>query len=152
MIVRKKFPFCGLPDRTPTGGKSENTGILGRGRLKKNLEHPYSVFFGGRGLILGYFGPGRPLALRETLGAGQKRGKTHNFLVLGVPKQKKNVPTLSGMVVRNFLTFYVLPDQTPTGGKTQSVGFLGHSDLGGSLALAEIPGAGPKQKNIISRC
>ena len=34
----------------------------------------------------------------------------HNFPVLGVPKQ---------MVVRKFLTLYVLTDRTPTGGKTR---------------------------------
>ena len=30
------------------------------------------------------------------------------------------------MVVRNFVTFYVLPDRTPRGGKAQHKGILGH--------------------------
>ena len=36
--------------------------------------------------------------------------------------EKTKVTTLSGMVVRNFLTFYVLPDRTPRGGKSQNTG------------------------------
>ena len=42
------FTFYGLADRTPTGGKSRNTGFLG------------------------HFGLGRPLARREILGGKQK--------------------------------------------------------------------------------
>ena len=56
------------------------------------------------------------------------------------------------MVVHNFLTIYVLPDRTPTGGKLQNTGILGHFGLGRPLALIEIPGLGRKRKNAISRC
>ena len=45
------------------------------------------------------------------------------------------------MVVRNFLPFYVLPDRTPTGGKSQITGILGQFSLGRPL---EIPGLGRK--------
>ena len=37
------------------------------------------------------------------------------------PEPEKKVPTLSGMVVRNFLTIYGLTDRTPTGGKSQNM-------------------------------
>ena len=46
--VRDFSTFYGLADRTLTGGKSQNTGVLG------------------------HFGPGRPLALREILGGKHK--------------------------------------------------------------------------------
>ena len=52
------------------------------------------------------------------------------------------------MVVRNLFTFYVLADRTPTGGKSQYAGILGHCGLGRPLALREIPGG--KQKNTNS--
>ena len=66
--------------------------------------------------ILGYFGPGRPLALRETPSAGKKTQK-YNFAALGVLKSEEKFTMLSGMVVHNFLPFYVLPDRSPMGGK-----------------------------------
>ena len=50
------------------------------------------------------------------------------------------------MVVCNFLTFYVLADRNPTGGKARRTGVLGHSGLGRPLALTEILGAGQKRK------
>ena len=50
------------------------------------------------------------------------------------------------MVVHNFLTVYVLTDRTPTGGKSQNMGFLGHFGLGQPLALAEVPGPGQNRK------
>ena len=50
------------------------------------------------------------------------------------------------MVARNFLTFYVLAGQTPTGGKTRNTRILGHFGLGWPLALEEIPGPGRKRK------
>ena len=109
MVFRNFFTFYILPDRTPTGGKSQNTGVL---CLK------------------------RPLALREIPGPGRK-WKKNNFPVLGVPKRKKKVTTLSGMVVRNILTFYVLANWTPTGVKTQNMGFSGYLDLGRPMALIE---------------
>ena len=72
------------------------------------------------------------------------------------PKSKKKsyhaITTPSGMVVSNFFTFYVLPDRTPTGGKPQNTGILGHFGLGRPLALRETPGLGRKQKNAICHC
>ena len=50
--------------------------------------------------------------------------------------KRKKVTMLSGMVLRNFFTFYVLADQTPTGGKSQNTwgGVLDHFGLGRPLA------------------
>ena len=67
-------------------------------------------------------------------------------------KSKKKVTTLSGMVVCNFFTFYVLPDWTPTCGKSQNTGIASHFGLGRPWVRREIPGMGRKQKNTISRC
>ena len=76
-----------------------------------------------------------------------------NFLVLWVQKrEKKRHTTLSGMVVRNFFTFSVLANRTPTGRKTRNMGFLGHFGLGRPLAFRGIPGTGTKRKTSISRC
>ena len=58
MVVRNFFAVYVLPDRTPRGGKSQNTGISGR------------------------FGPGRPLALRDKPQGWAANGKC-NFPVLG---------------------------------------------------------------------
>ena len=44
--------------------------------------------------------------------------------------------------------FDVLPDRTPTCGKSQNTGILGHFGPGRPLALIEIPGR--KQKNTNS--
>ena len=68
------------------------------------------------------------------------------------PKTEKKNTTLSGMVVRNFLTFYVLTDRTPRGGKNAKYKNFGPFGLGRPLALIEIPGPGRKQKIAISRC
>ena len=65
-----------------------------------------------------------------------------NFPVLGVPKRKTKVTTLSGMVVRNFFTFHVLTDQAPRGGKSQNTGGLGPFGLGQPLGTYRI--SGPK--------
>ena len=54
------------------------------------------------------------------------------------------------MVVRNLFTFYVLPDQTPTGGKSQNTGILGHFGLRRPLAAWRNPGAGPKTEKCNS--
>ena len=59
---------------------------------------------------------------------------------------KKSVrPKSLSQKLRNFFTFCVLADQTPTGGKSQSTGFLGPFGLGQPLALIDIPGG--KQNN-----
>ena len=56
------------------------------------------------------------------------------------PEIKKKVTTVSGVVVRNFFTFYVLADRTPMGGKSQNMGLLDHVALG----TERNPGSGPK--------
>ena len=113
MVVRNFFTFYVLPDRTPRGGKSRNTGILGH--------------FG-----LWHFGKSRAWA---------ENGKKCNFPALGVPKARKKVTTLSGMVVRNFFTLCVLTDRTPRGGKSQNTGLLGPFGLGQPLGNS---GCGPE--------
>ena len=68
------------------------------------------------------FGPFWPrTALGRNPGTGPK-AERRNFLALGVPKSKKKVTTLSGMVVHNFLTSNVLADRTPTGGESRNTG------------------------------
>ena len=62
---------------------------------------------------------------------------------------KKNVTTVSRMVVRNFLAFYVLADRTPRGRKSQNTGMLGHFGFGRPLALGEIPGGKQKNRNSL---
>ena len=62
MVVGNLFALCVLAGRTPTGGKSQNTGIVG------------------------HFGLGRPLALREIPGGKQK---TTNSLI-GTEKRGTN--------------------------------------------------------------
>ena len=89
--------------------------------------------YGGFQAILAQNGPGRGLKTEK-----------HNFPALGVRKSKRKVTTLSGMFVRNFFTFYVLPEWTPTGGKSQNTDILGHFGLGQPLALEKKTGAGPK--------
>ena len=96
------------------------------------------------------FGPFWAAGTQRNSGTGPKPEK-HNFPVQGVPKRKKKVTTLSGMVVRNFLTVYVSTDRTPTGGKTQNTRIFGHFGLGRPLVLREIPGPGRKRKIVVSR-
>ena len=68
--------------------------------------------------------------------------------MLEVPKSKKK----NHHAIRDGCPqpFYVLrlADRTPTGGKSQNTGVLGHFGLGRPLALREIPGG--KQKNTNS--
>ena len=56
------------------------------------------------------------------------------------------------MVFRNFFAFYVLPDRTPTGGKSKNMGFLGHFGPGRPWALGEIQGPGRNRKKANPRC
>ena len=60
--------------------------------------------------------------------AGSKTEK-RDFPALRFPKSTKNT-TLSGIVVRNCFTFYVLPERSPRGGKSRNIGFLGPFGLG----------------------
>ena len=85
----------------------------------------------------------------ENLGPGhlkksQARAENRKTQFAGArgPETEKKVTTLFGMVVRNFLTIYVLTDRTPTGRKTRNTRILGHFGLGGPLALREILGPG----------
>ena len=64
------------------------------------------------------------------------------FLGARGPETKKQSYPLSGMVVRNFFTVYVLADRNPRGGKSRNTGILGHFGPGRPLALIEITGAG----------
>ena len=59
-----------------------------------------------------------------------------NFLVLGGPNEGKNVTTVSGVVVRNSFTHYVLADWTTMGRKSQNMGILRHFGPGRALALS----------------
>ena len=60
-------------------------------------------------------------------------------------RKGKKVTTLSRMGFRIF--FYILRfGRTPTGGKTQTMGFLGHFGLGRPSARVEIPGPCRKRK------
>ena len=97
------------------------------------------------------FGPFLAASTQRSSGPGPKTEK-HNFPVLGVPKRKKIITTLSRMVVCNFLTFYVLTDRTPTGGKTQNTRIWGHFGLGRPLALEQFLGPGRQQKIAIFWC
>ena len=62
-----------------------------------------------------YLGPGHLQKFR----ARAKNRKTQ-FAGARGPGTEKKVTTLSGMVVRNFFTVYVLTDRTPTGGETRN--------------------------------
>ena len=63
------------------------------------------------------------------------------------PEMKKHATTVSRMVFRNFLAFYVLADRTPTGGKSQNRGFLGHLFWPRTaLGTQRNPGPGPKSE------
>ena len=125
MVVRKFLTFYVLTDPTPRGGKPRSMGILG------------------------CFGPGRPLTLGEIPGLGRKQKKC-NFPVLGaLLGGKSGRPKSFSLKVRNFFTFYVLADRTPTGGKSRNTGFLGHFGLGQPLALREIPGKKQDTNSLI---
>ena len=98
MVVRNFFTFYVWADRTPTGGKSQNMGLFS------------------------HFGLGRPLAIGEILGPGRNRKKKTQSPGARGPKTEKKITTLSGMVVRNFFTFYGWADRTPRGGKSRNTG------------------------------
>ena len=89
---------------------------------------------------LARFGPGGRVENIET-----------QFPGAGGPETEKKT-TLSGMIVRNLLTVYVLTERTPTSEKSQTMGVLGHFRLGRASALKEVPGPGRnRKKNTISR-
>ena len=114
MVVRNFFTFQVLADRTPRGGKSQNTGILG------------------------HFGLWHLMKSR----ARAENGKKRNFPALGIPKSKNNVTTLTRIVVCNFFTLCVSTDRTPRGGKSENIGFLGPFGLGQPLGTEG--NSGPK--------
>ena len=87
------------------------------GNKKKIRSDPKVV---AKGDLLGFW----PVCGRGHLKkfwARVKNGKTQ-FPVARGPKIAKKNTTLSGMVVRNFCTFCVLPDRTPRGGRSQNTG------------------------------
>ena len=109
MGFRNFVTFYVLVDRTPTGGKPRSMG----------------------GGVLGHLGLGWLLAVREIPGPGRK----HNFPVLGALLGKNSGrPQSFSPKVRNFFTFSVLADRTPTGGTSRNSGGLGHLGLGRPLA------------------
>ena len=117
------FTFCVFADRTPRGGKSQNTGFLG------------------------------PLGLGQPLGTWRnswpKTGK-HNFPEVGGLLGNKSARSkIFSPKSCNFFTFCVLADRTPTGGKSQHTGVLGPFGLGQPLAQIN---SRQKRKNTISRC
>ena len=63
--------------------------------------------------------------LEKSRARAENGKKTHFFGARGLEMERK-VTTLSGMVVRNFLVFYVLPDRTPRGRKLPNTGILGY--------------------------
>ena len=128
MVVRNFLAFYVLADRIPTGQENAKCGYFQAILAQGGLWH------------------------LEKSRARAENGKKHNFPALGLPKSKEKVTTLSGMVVHNFLTFYLWPDGTPVRGKSQNTGILGHFGLGQPLALREIPGLARKWKNAISQC
>ena len=91
------------------------------------------------------FRPGLGLGHLEKSRARAGNRKT-KFPSARRPRMTKKGTTLSGMVVRNFFTFHVLPDRIPTGGILQNTGIFGHFGPGQPLALREIPGLGRKWK------
>ena len=91
------------------------------------------------------FWPVLGLGHLETFQARAENGKTQFSGARGLETTTK-ITTLSGMDVCNFLTFYVLTDRNPTGGKTQNRRILGHFGLGRPLALRGIPGTGGKNR------
>ena len=77
-----------LPGRTPRGGKSQNTGILG------------------------HFGPGRPLALGEVPGTDRKRKDTQFPGAMGPETEKKRYHAIRDGCPQLFFTFFTF---WPTG-------------------------------------
>ena len=121
--LRNFFTFCVLAERTPRGGKSQNTGFLG------------------------------PLGLGQPLGTERNSGPNTqkcNFPELGALLGEKSVrPKSFSQKVRNFFTSCVLADQTPTGGKSQNTVFLGTFGPGQPSALREILGQTQKNTNSL---
>ena len=107
--ARNFFTRCVSIDRTPRGGKSQNTGFLGP------------------------FGLGQPRGNKRNSGPGPKTEK-HNFPELrALLGDNFGCPKIFSQKERNFLTFCVLTNRTPKGGKSQSTGFFGPFGLGQPL-------------------
>ena len=134
-------------------GKKRNFPALGVPKSKKTSYHAirdgcpqpvYILRFGrpdphGQEIAkYGYFRPFWPRTALGTYGnpgAGPKTEKC-NFLVLGALFGKTSGrPKSFSPKVRNFFTFYVFADGSPTGEKSQNTGVLGHFGLGRPLAL-----------------
>ena len=73
--------------------------------------------------LLRYLGLGRPLALGEIPGAGRK-WKTQLPGPRGPKTEKKTLPRYPGWLSATFPKKYVLANRTPTGGKSQNMGFF----------------------------
>ena len=98
--------------------------------------------------VLGQFGLGRALTLREIPGPGRNRKTTQFPGPRGRETAKKSYHAIRDGCLQ---FFYILrfgqPD--PQGRETRNTGILGHFGPGRPSALGEIPGAGRKQKNTI---
>ena len=95
------------------------------------------------------FGPFVAAGTYRNSGPGSKTEK-RDFLELGALFGKKSVrPKSFSQKVRKFLTFCVLAERIPTGGKSQNTGVLGPFGPGKPLALREIPGRTKKNTNSL---
>ena len=140
-LHRKRFAF--QPLVPPIGAvrteKTQFSGLQASGA--QTSQTPCLTPTGRKGRLLAFwpvFGPG---ALREIPGPGRQQ-KIAISRCQGSRNGNKNVTTLSGMAVRNFLTFDILTDWSPTGRKSRNMGILGFLGPGRPSALRGIPGAG----------
>ena len=92
----------------------------------------------------------RPFWLRIAAGTQRNPGRglkmeKRNFSALGVPKRRKKLTTLSGMVVRNFLRFTFCPTAPPRAGNRKIRVFRPFWPRT-ALDTWRNPGAGPKME------
>ena len=83
---------------------------------------------GAKGDLLGFW-PVLGRGHAEKFRAQVENRKTQFSGARGPKIEEKKGTTLSGMVVRNFFTFHVLPNRTPRGGKSKTTGILGRFGL-----------------------
>ena len=109
-------------------------------------------FFGrtprwSRRVIYWAFGPFWAAGHLEKFRARVKKQKKRNFPVLGVPKRGEKVTTLSGMVVRNFLTVHVLTDRAPNWWENAKYEDFGPFWPRTTVGTYKNPEPGPKTEN-----
>ena len=115
--------------------------------LLKIAQLVYILCFGKpdpQGQVIAEYRFSRPFCPRAALGTQRNSGpKTEyrDFLELGGLVGKNYFcPKSFSQKLRNFFTFCVLAERTPTAGKSQNTGFVGPFGLGQPLALGDIPG------------